>query len=96
MAGLGETCSHVASLLWVIAVGVERRQSLTVTQKSVYWVMPPGAQKAPYGQIHDIEFVGKKRKSHSFKSATTCQDGGERKIIASTPSEEEKKSFLIH
>jgi len=33
MAGLGETCSHVASLLWVIGVGVESRESLTVTQK---------------------------------------------------------------
>ena len=33
MAGLGETCSHVASLLWVVAVGVEKKDSLTVTQK---------------------------------------------------------------
>ena len=24
-AGLGETCSHVATLLWLIAVGVEKR-----------------------------------------------------------------------
>ena len=40
MAGLGETCSHVVSLLWVIGMGVERRESLTVTQKSAYWVLP--------------------------------------------------------
>ena len=33
MAGLGETCTHVASLLWATAAGVERRESLTVTQK---------------------------------------------------------------
>ena len=38
MAGLDETCSHVASLLLVIDVGVESRESLTVTQKSAYWV----------------------------------------------------------
>ena len=39
MAGLGETSSHVASLRWAIAAGIEWRQSLTVTQKSAYWVM---------------------------------------------------------
>lgn len=39
-AGIGETCSHVASMLWVIGAGVESRDSLTVTQKSAYWVMP--------------------------------------------------------
>ena len=47
MAGLGETCSHVASLLWTTATGVERRDSLTVTQKSAYWVMPPAIKQCP-------------------------------------------------
>ena len=41
MAGLGGTCSHVASLFWVIDFGVESRESLTVTHTSAYWVMPP-------------------------------------------------------
>ena len=35
-AGISETRSHVASLLWVICVGVESRDSFTVTQKSAY------------------------------------------------------------
>ena len=47
-AGIGETCSHVASLLWVISVGVENRNSLTVTQKSTYWVIPPAIRSVPY------------------------------------------------
>ena len=29
MAELGEACSHVAYLLWVISLGVEKRDSLT-------------------------------------------------------------------
>ena len=33
MAGLGESCSHVASLLWAIEAGVKLRDSMTVTQK---------------------------------------------------------------
>ena len=56
---MAETCSHVSSLLWVIAVGVEKRDALTVTQKSAYWVMPPPIRYAP---IKEIDFIGKKRK----------------------------------
>ena len=51
MAGLGESCSHVASLLWVLAVGVEKRDSLTVTQKTAYWVLPPAVRSVPYLHI---------------------------------------------
>ena len=63
MAGLGETCSHVTSLLWVIDFGVESRESLTVTHKSAHWVMPPAMKSVPYSPVKDIEFVGKKRKN---------------------------------
>lgn len=40
MAGLGETCSHVASVLWALESGVRLRESLTCTQKKAYWVIP--------------------------------------------------------
>ena len=33
VAGLGESCSHVASLLWAVESGVRIRDSMTVTQK---------------------------------------------------------------
>ena len=48
MAGLGETCSHVASLLWATATGIEKRDSLTVTQKSTYWIMPSAIKTVPF------------------------------------------------
>lgn len=62
MAGLGETCSHVSSLQWVIAVGVEKRDSRTVTQKSAYWVMPTGIRSVAYAPVKDIDFIGKREK----------------------------------
>ena len=64
MAGLGETCSHVALLLWVIGVGVENRELLTVTQKSAYWVMP---KSVPYAPVKDIEFIVSKKKKYVFQ-----------------------------
>ena len=33
MAGLGESCSHIATILWAIEAGVQVRNSITVTQK---------------------------------------------------------------
>ena len=63
MAGLGETCSHAASLLWATAAGVEKRDSLTVIQKSAYWIMPPAIKTVPYAPLAEISFVGKKRKN---------------------------------
>lgn len=69
MAGIGETCSHVASLLWVIGVGVERRESLSVTQKSAYWVMPPSVKSVPYSPVREIDFIGKKSKGSTVDTS---------------------------
>ena len=60
MAGLGESCSHVASLLWAVEAGVRLRDSMTVTQKKAYWVLPPSAKDVPYSPLTDIKFKGKK------------------------------------
>ena len=54
MASLGETCSHVASLIWVIATGVQRRDSLTVTDKSAYWVMPSAVKSVPHPETSHL------------------------------------------
>lgn len=35
IAGLGESYTNVTSLLWVIAIGVQRRESQTVTNKCI-------------------------------------------------------------
>ena len=61
MAGLGETCSHVASLLWAPATGVEKRDSLTVTQKSAHWVISSAIKMVTYAPLAEISFIGKKR-----------------------------------
>ena len=56
MAGLGESCSHVASLLWAVEAGAKKRHSLTVTDKKAYWVLPSAVKKVPYSKISDIVF----------------------------------------
>lgn len=56
MAGLGESCSHIASLLWAVEAGVKKRESLTVTDKKAYWVMPAAVKAIPYSTVRNIKF----------------------------------------
>ena len=59
IAGLGETCSHVASLLFAVESGVRIRDSMTVTQKKEWCEGTP---------VQDINFVGKKRSAAKVSS----------------------------
>ena len=102
MAGLGETCSHVASLLRVIGVGVGKRESLTVTQKSAYWVLLQAVKSVPYAPIKDIGFIGKKRKvilrvsDHDRASTSANKEGSPSplKKNACPPTEQEQSQFF--
>ena len=40
MAGLRETCTHVAALLFAIKANVWTREVKTVTQEKAYWMLP--------------------------------------------------------
>ena len=86
-AEIGETCSHVVSLLWVIGVGVESRDSPTVTQKSGYWVMPPAIRLVPYAPLKDIDFIGKKRKSCE-SGASSSSSSSKKPVREATESEQ--------
>ena len=95
MAGLGETCSHVATLLWAIAAGIEKRNSLTVTQKSAYWVMPPAIKQVPYTTVAEIDFIGRKRKRMIVESSTDVPVHQRTTVrdLDISPTDEEKRSF---
>lgn len=72
MAGLGETCSHVATLLWAVESGVRLRDSMTVTEKEAYWVIPNAVKTVTYAPVKEISFVGKKRsRSHLSGSSSS-------------------------
>ena len=71
MAGLGESCSHVASVFWALESGVHMHQSMTVTQKKAYWVIPGGIKDVPYAPAQQIMFVGKSKIAASSMLACT-------------------------
>ena len=54
MAGLGEACSHVASLMFYIDAAVRIRDSKTVTQEKLYWILPSALDKVDYVPVSDM------------------------------------------
>ena len=89
MAGLGESCSHVASLLWAIEAGVKQRDSLTVTDKKAYWVLPPAVKTVPYAKVKDINFF--KTPTGSAGESRACCIANKKPI--SCPTHNELKEF---
>ena len=85
MAGLGTSCSQVASLFWAIEAGSKRRDSLTVTEKTAYWVLPSALKSVPYSRLKDIQFS----KTPSNASASVIKESS-----VGAPSEAELTDFL--
>ena len=66
MAGLGETCTHIAAILFYLEV-IARIQGTTTTctQQTCQWIIPAYFKKIDYLPIKNIDFtsaLGKKRK----------------------------------
>lgn len=85
MAGLGESCSHVASLLWAIEAGVRARDSMTVTQKRAYWVIPSAVKDVPYAPVRKINFLGRKG-SQTQLATLQLQSGQSHSVAGRSPS----------
>ena len=62
MAGLGESCTHVAALLFAIEAAVRIRETKTVTAEKAYWVLPSSLDKVPYSPVSDIDFTSPQTK----------------------------------
>ena len=65
MAGLGESCSHVAAVLFYLEYAVRIQGNKTVTQDKAYW-MPPTLKEVEYSEIKDIDFMSSKSMKHKM------------------------------
>ena len=65
MAGLGEVCTHVATLLFYLEALYQMEEVQTCTQQQCGWIIPSASTAVEYLEIKDIDFIlarGKKRK----------------------------------
>ena len=56
MAGLGECCTHIASILFYIELWNRFTESQSCTQKQCSWIIPTGVPTIEYKQVKDIDF----------------------------------------
>ena len=65
MAGLGETCTHISSVLFYLEASARLYgTSKTCTEESCKWIIPSYLKEVQYLPIKDIDFTsarGKKR-----------------------------------
>ena len=66
MAGLGEACSHIAALLFLLEGNTLYQNNLSCTSLPCSW-LPPSFHSVPFAQLADIDFStpqAKRRKVH--------------------------------
>lgn len=69
MAGLGECCSHIASVLFYLGVWTRLNGKPACTQVKCTWLLSSAVQQVEYARVKDINFSSaKKLKSDLDKS----------------------------
>ena len=81
MAGLGESCSHAACLMWAIEAGVKHRSTLTVTDKQAYWVLPGPLKKVEPARVKHMKFSDNPRPSPSAAHHQEIDPPSEEKVL---------------
>ena len=94
MAGLGETCTHIAAVLFYLeATARIQGTTTTCTQQTCQWIIPAYFKKIEYLPIKDLDFtsaLGKKRKLDQIIDSTTSVEAGMSKCSKMYPAPGEK------
>lgn len=85
MAGLAETCSHVAAVLHWVETAVRIHNDTPCTSRENKWLMPTPVQDIPRLKLKDIDFSAPKRQP--IVPSSSCTPSSSRKIEAPSPSE---------
>jgi len=82
-AGLGEACSHVAALLFLLEANSQMKKSLSCTSQPCYW-LPPSFKNVPYAEVCDVDFTSAPKKLKKLTSQTTCTSNAQSSSLAKT------------
>ena len=103
MAGQGETCSHIASVLFYIETFNRIRRKLACTDKQCEWILPTYSKDIPFAEVQDTDFRSstklKQNTVEKFDVNAPCVDPGDSKTTEKqkrdiqAPTEAELNSF---
>lgn len=102
-AGLAESCSHVACVLFYIEAWIRINGKLSCTQVKSTWLLPTYVNEVPYARIKDINFSSAKKLKENldrkidsldesdlqFPKRNNKQTGCSGKVSASQPTKQE-------
>ena len=92
MAGLGEACTHIATLLFAIDATVKMRDSKTVTQEPAYWLLPAARREINYREIGHIDFTSAQTKRKNLEESIAS--GLEPSPLAASPRVREPRKVV--
>ena len=103
MAGQGECCSHIASVLFYIEAWNRINEKLTCTQVKCTWLLPTAVKEVAYAPIADIDFRSAKRLKRNLdetinnltttKGSTGSHSSEVAKVAAPVPGDTELMNF---
>lgn len=86
MAGLGETCTHIASVLFYLEACASLYGDRTCTQEACQWILPSFLKEVEYLPVREMDLTsarGKKRLLDGQIKDALSSEPSENKIMAS-------------
>lgn len=102
MAGQGECCSHIASVLFYLETFNRLRGKLSCTEMKCAWIMPTFVKDVPYLEVEDIDFRSAKKLKQELdakietlgsQTAEATDQPEKNTSVAEAPNEYEMKEF---
>ena len=96
MAGLAETCSHVAAILHWLETAVRIRDNTSCTSKPNSWLppsIPTPCQQVPNVTMEELEQIASKRKQNTGNIPTSGLSWTE--VARHTPTQQELDDFYM-
>ena len=90
MAGLGETCTHIAAVLFYIQAVARLQGKETCTQRQCEWIIPSYLKNAEYLPVKSIDFSSATKKKRTLDG--TIDAGNEVRTSSSNVCEQPSPS----
>lgn len=84
-AGLAESCSHIASVLFYLEATTRLHGKLARTQVKCSWIVPMYVNEVPYARVKDINFLSAKKLKENLDQKIDNLDNLQQPTISSQP-----------
>ena len=104
-AGLAESCSHVASVLFYIEAWTRIRGKLTCTEVKCTWLLPSFVKEVPYAKMRFINLTSARKLKADLDEKienlgenreATSSTGSGRKVTVQVPTQTEMDNFYAN